>query len=316
MRRSLHLPEEAANLTVWHLKNPIQVALLGANVAEFYAVNCPEDLSRESRPPLLFLHGVEFSGPKEVLRDFVQPFLSSLIQPSDSQDESIKTQPAHSIGNNIPVYFIAWNSALLEPRFRTSMSSMSSQQRALSFIRRISHWGFYFRDVEKRASLAARELVPFIYKLMNNRKTGPTIISHSLGAKVWADALLQISRESTMRIRPGVWWNLQPALSYRAFSAGGEYETITRLYQSCDHARSIIWYSRMDFVLSTLFLIAKRARAMGQFGCHGGNGLPQRDVTLWIKEAHGMAHIRGRLGSFFRRAAHLIPDEAKALGII
>ena len=299
----LLLPSSSADFALWRLKNP-QDMMRGTHLdALFEQVHGPADVA-DDEPPLVFIHGVEYGSPTEVLRDLVRPFLLSLYSRTN-----INTTPQRTI------YFVSWNSILMSASKRSELKEQSKFARGLWITKEIPRWHYYFQDVEQRAALAGQALIPFIVEWCSHSKIGPTVVSHSLGAKVWADALKTIASESSMLTRPGVWWNLQPALSRSAFTQQGEYALVAKMYHGGSQAKAVTWYSRFDFVLSTLFWIAKGKPALGQFGCPD-QVIPQKDMTKWVREAHGVNYLTGSLGSLFQRAADQIAEQARDLGII
>jgi hypothetical protein len=100
----------------------------------------------------------------------------------------------------------------------------------------------------------------------------------------------------------------------RVFTEDGEYNIVPKIYTGSDSSRAVVWYSRLDLILSTIYLLSKRGFALGQYGCPVGR-IPQRDVTSWVKEAHGMRHIRSSLGDFFERIKPILSEEADLYGI-
>lgn len=305
----LKLPHPETEFGLWRLIEPESVLSASSFDGLFEKISTIQDVAIQRRnadfhSPLLFIHGVEYGSPSEVIRDLVQPFLKSMY-----------ADQTHKKTLNRDVYFVSWNSALIGTELRQYMQSQTHMARAWTFAKELSRWPHYFHDVERRAALAGAALIPFIIEWCSDSSVGPTVVSHSLGAKVWADALKSIATNSAMLARPGIWWNLQPALARRAFTSEGEYALVAQMYQGGPQARAVTWYSRFDFVLSTLFWIAKGSPALGQFGCPK-QSIPQRDVTKWVGEAHGMNHISGRLGTLFQRASRQITDQARELGII
>lgn len=297
------LPSPSAEFMLWRLKNP-ETMLQGTHLdAVFEHVHSPKDVESDE-PPLVFIHGVEYGSPVEVLRDLVRPFLLSLYSKTSINQALQRT-----------IYFVSWNSVLMSSTKRSELLSQSKFSRSLWIVKELPRWHYYCQAVEERAALAGQALIPFIVEWCSHSKIGPTVVSHSLGAKVWADALKTIASESSMLTRPGVWWNLQPALTRSAFTQHGEYALVAKMYHGGSQAKAVTWYSRFDFVLSTLFWITKGKPALGQFGCPD-QAIPQRDVTKWVKEAHGVNYLTGSLGSLFQRAADQIAEQARDLGII
>jgi hypothetical protein len=173
----------------------------------------------------------------------------------------------------------------------------------------------YLSNVEQRAKQASSFLSPFILEWNSIANTGPIVITHSMGSLVWAEALKHILESSSMLIRPGIWWSLQPALTHKSFTDKGEYRMVSKLYTGQESSQAMVWYSRLDFILSSLYLLSKRSLALGQVGCPQ-RVLPQRDITGVVGEAHGMKHFKSLRGDFFNRAGSLIKSEAVNLGII
>lgn len=299
----MKLPSSSTNFSLWRLKNPEIIAFGSHEDAVIEKIQQVQEVASDE-PPLLFIHGVEYGSPIEVVRDLVKPFLSSIYSKNDARSVIQRT-----------IYFVSWNSLLMNEEIRTELSIQSNVARASWIVKEFRRWHLYCNDVERRATSAGHALIPFIAEWCSHSKIGPTVVSHSLGAKVWAEALKMIASESTMLSRPGIWWNLQPALARSAFTKHGEYALVAQMYHGGQQAKAVTWYSRFDFVLSTLFWFAKGQPALGQFGCPD-QVIPQKDVTKWVKEAHGMNYITGSLGNLFQRAAEQIADQAKDLGII
>ena len=292
----------SADLSLWLLKNPVSIVEYGVETAAIERIPHPKNLNTDTTP-MLFLHGADYDDPKEVLRDFVQPFLTALL-----------TEKSSFVKFDTPVYFVSWNSRFRSSEARTRLKAMNRCRQIVANSREIFFLSAHLRDVERRATQAGADLAPFIHQWAFKQRIRPTIVSHSLGAKVWLESL-KFCRKNSRCAKPGIWWSLQPALSRRAFTTGGEYEQIARLYARGHRSKAVTWYSRMDFILSSIFLLAKGSLALGQFGCPN-QILPQIDVTKWAREAHGSNHIDGRHGTFFRRTASLIPIQARSLGII
>jgi hypothetical protein len=255
-------------------------------------------LCREDRSPLLFIHGVEFCGPEEAVRDFVNPMLQALGS-ARTMDRAI--------------YIFSWNS-LITNRLRLSeIITGTGFQRIKILMREMSKCRSYLTDVERRAKEAARALVPFAVACNADHRVGPTVITHSMGSLVWAETLKLMLESSESLRNPGIWWSLQPAMARNSFSEGGDYQAIPSIYTGRKSAKAMIWYSRMDYVLSSLYLVSKRCIALGHWG-HSGSNIPQRDVTKWALEAHGMQSMSSKSGHFFQRVASILPAEADALG--
>lgn len=269
------------------------------NECRLTRVQTPRELHGEY-PPLLFIHGVEFEGPEEAMRDLVNPMLQHL---------------GHNRLNNRSIYVFTWNSLIVPRDVSASFFNAHPMRRLGLALRELPKSPAYLADVERRAKNAARSLTPFISEWNSENRVGPTVITHSMGSLVWVEAMKRVLDASSMLVRPGIWWSLQPAMPRHSLAAGGDYHMVSKLYTGHESARAMIWYSRMDFILSSLYLFSKPGLALGQWGCPEKR-LPQRDVTDLVREAHGMTHLARLRGDFFRRTGKLLPIEASQLGII
>lgn len=252
-----------------------------------------------TRAPLLFIHGIEFATPEETLTDLVLPMLDALGPERTSERD---------------VYVFVWNS-LLTNRVKINEVLNVSRLKQLWFaVTELPRCRTYLMDVERRAKEAAQCLLPFALEWNAENRVGPTVITHSMGSLVWAETLKLLYESSALFSKPGVWWSLQPAISRRAFQAGGEYHVVPKIYTGRDAAKAMVWYSRLDYILSTIYLVSKREFALGQRGCPEAS-IPQKDVTAWVKEAHGMQCLQSKWGHFFERVKPILAAEADALGI-
>ncbi len=254
---------------------------------------------RDERAPIVFIHGVEYQGPEEAMRDLVTPMLKCL-GPGRVADRGI--------------YVFAWNSLLTNRVKISAMVKGSLWERFSLAARELPKCNEYLNDTERRAKDAAKVLLPFAAEWNAENRVGPTVISHSMGSLVWAETLRLLLEGSSIITKPGVWWSLQPAMLRNSFGDGGDYQAVAKIYTGRESSKALIWYSRMDYILSSIYVLSKPGLALGQWGCPKGS-MPQRDITRWAREAHGMQHIAGHLGHFFNRVAAILPSEADSLGI-
>lgn len=262
-------------------------------------IRSPRELDGDKNP-LLFIHGVEYESVDEALKDLVNPILDSLRR------ERIKSKS---------IYVFSWNSLIVPREKSAAFLRASTIDRIKLALSEAPKSPIYLADIERRAREAASVLSSFVTEWNSQNKVGPMVITHSMGSLVWVEAMKKILESSSMLSRPGVWWSLQPALLRQSLSEKGDYHMVSKLYTGHESAKAMIWYSRMDFILSSLYLVSKPGLALGQWGCPE-NSLPQRDVTKIAREAHGMNHLVRIRGDFFRRVNHLLPIEASRLGII
>jgi hypothetical protein len=274
---------------LWHV---------GDDRATLTKVTSPRELFFD-QTPIVFIHGVEYSGPEEAMRDLVLPMLEAL-GPSRVRDR--------------PIYIFAWNSLLTNDVRIFDLYQGNLKARAKLLFKELPRCKTYLLDVERRAREAAKALLPFAVEWNAENRVGPTVITHSMGGLVWAETLKKLYEASEMLTKPGVWWSLQPAMERRSFSKGGDYEVIPKIYTGRESAKAMIWFSRMDFILSSIYMLSKRGLALGQWGSINSE-VPQRDVTRWAREAHGMQHLTSRLGHFFKRVSTILPSEAETLGL-
>lgn len=253
----------------------------------------------QGRAPLLFIHGIEFATPEETLSDLVWPMLD-ILGPQRTADREI--------------YVFVWNSLLTNNIALSDLFDASMLERLRFAFSELPKCRSYLRDVERRAREAAHCLLPFALEWSSESRVGPTVITHSMGSLVWAETLKLLVEATDVVAKPGIWWSLQPAMHRRAFTEEGEYNIVPKIYTGSDSSRAVVWYSRLDLILSTIYLLSKRGFALGQYGCPVGR-IPQRDVTSWVKEAHGMRHIRSSLGDFFERIKPILTEEADLYGI-
>ena len=264
----------------------------------FAQVDCADQTS-ENRPPILFIHGLEYSSPSEAIRELVVPILSAM-GPNKILDRKI--------------YLFFWNGLILKDK-KINESFCSSHFYILKFLlKHIPVCGSRLKEIEQRAKHSSQSLYTFAKSWLFGDKPGPIVITHSMGSLVWAEVINLALINSSAFKNPGVWWSMQPALVRSSLMKGGEYELVADLYRNDQNAQSMLWYSKLDLILSSIYWLAKKGPALGQFGCPS-NSLPQRDITKWVKEAHGFNYLLTSLGPFTERIKHLIDHEASLLGI-
>ena len=105
---------------------------------------------------------------------------------------------------------------------------------------------------------------------------------------------------------------MQGAVIRSSFSGKGEFASVAQAYDETSDSKHVIWYSKFDFVLATLFAVAKRSLAIGQFGIrHQAAALV--DVTKSALEAHGKNRMFGDPRCFFSRIAKPLQTEAASI---
>ena len=247
---------------------------------------------------LLFVHGMEYYGVGEVVSDLLVPFekQAELFRSPDSEE-------------NFDFLFVFWSSTLIDESDEHALLRVKRRLGLTAFSILVwRYWRQIFKDLESRADQAGLFMASFCdYLDQKNISQNLYTISHSLGARVWARALC-VSSEARGDLYPGYWLNLQPALEHDAFWGGRPFTRIQNLY-SKSKARHAVWFSKFDFILSTLFLLVKRRPAMGHIGCVA-ESFSSLNVTVDVREAHGKVSLFSRKRCFFTRAGRHIRNEA------
>lgn len=283
------------------------------NPCQYFRQLEPPQLKRVTHPsafqprktPLIFVHGMEYRGPIEIIRDIIEPFERKARLFSGS-----KTAP-------FEIYFVSWNSALIDQRLSPEAFFLLKKIGLPAFLavgaKKIPH---FMRSLEQRAKDVSRFLAPYFVELIATQKAlRPIVLTHSLGSLVWSEMIHQLHFSGEIGEQLGGWLNLQPAIDYRSYCTGARYESIPRLYGT-HGSRMEVWYSRLDIVLASIYLCAKSSFAMGQLGSPSKKSVRQRDVTWHAKEAHGIFEITPRpSGGFFNRVGHLMKDQLRPFPI-
>ena len=263
------------------------------------------DQQMNLRNPVLFVHGVEYANTSEILADFILPFARPF-------------EKGASLSGNLErdYVFLAWDSRLFCDETRRTML-LSPLKKISTFIRKAPNWPIYLEDAERRARLAAEFLAPFYHRLFPDSleesmpKHHPLVISHSLGSYLWATTLKGLLLKNP-QIRFGTWWNMQGAVLRSSFSPGGEFAMVADAFASKNGSRHYVWYSRFDFVLATLYSVAKKSLAVGQVGgTHPSMSLI--DVSHKSLEAHGRSRILSDQRCFFSRISDVLQLESERL---
>jgi len=263
----------------------------------------------EINHPVLFFHGVEYNSIHEVLSDLVLPFERSAGTTTNEKRDFI---------------ILSWDSRLLRGEERKNLEN-STINRLGAFLSRMERWPAYLRDAETRARAAAAYFEPYFRALsareaMQSRSSA-LVVSHSFGSYLWA-TVLKMFVEAEQEMPPWTWWNFQPAMPRSSFCPGGEFYHILHQFRPQEdfpdlnvidpRPRLVLWYSRVDFILATLYRRAKGSSALGQFGTPNPR-VSQVDVTRLAGEAHGSNRIFGKARCFYARIAPFMQRELAVL---
>jgi hypothetical protein len=268
----------------------VSKASLAAREAIYQEVD-PSHSERDAPgPALLFIHGLEYHHPSEVLRDLVFPFMQS------TPNITAETQ----------IFFLYWPSCI-SPRVSEPVNcSATSQFRFSRKLLDTTRRGWRF-GLERRMRTAAGHVSNWLSELSRSGQLPTiTIVSHSLGARVWSHAVDRLLKTADFdHIAPGPWISLQPALDADAFSDQGEFASVADYYLR--HMRPIsVVHSRYDMVLHSAYRLATGRTAMGLVGARGRCAVESFDVSQSVGEAHGNFCLRKRAGCFFKRSGLIL----------
>lgn len=224
---------------------------------------------------IVFVHGANYGSKCEVIRDLVAPFTraSKLHQNSAAKGIMIKLLVWPS--EQFPC--ASWKHAL-----RGLVSGMKQ-----------------FKTLEWSAFQTSVKLFSDIRNLLCNARSAPIFISHSFGALVMSHLLRHLFVEGIKLPEGSTWLSLQPAIEHCAYSRGARFQFIPGMFESA-RGRHVVWYSRADMVLGTLYRFYKRRSPMGLWGPTGA-GVEAEDLTQESQEAHGTFSWSKLKGNFFDR---------------
>ncbi len=264
-----------------------------------YSECSAHDSLNSSQRPILFIHGIEYASPDEVLRDLIAPMLR------------VSPELRARVQSQCGVYFIHWPSLAIPRSLPGWLGRMREKfgltPVALALLLRMPH---HFRDLLGRADVAAAAMSPLL-QAWQSSCIHPTIITHSMGGYVWARALEVARRELEITQAPGNWLAMQPALPHDAFTDSGAFPGLAEMYKG-NNQQMRIWYSRRDLVLSTIYLLSTSRRAMGLVGA-SCRTVKQLDITKLVGAAHGKVSLVRSRGCFYTRARRIIRSELAAL---
>jgi hypothetical protein len=261
--------------------------------ADMFAKATPDDFDR-NKIPLIFIHGVEYDSHSEVVRDLVKPFL----------DHSLLARTG--LLERYEICFVSWHSSLLNqfnhPRLHEMATSLPA---GCGVLLAANHWSKFFTNAERRAEQVSKFLDPFVFRFLESGRPLPQIVTHSLGAYVWADFVQRQSKAGELPPRLGRWLNLQPAIPTHSFCPGGRFDYVAEAYNNRNACQEV-WFSRLDMVLGSIYWVATRQRAMGLVGAKQRFGIPHVDMTWVSREAHGGLNLRPDRGCFLKRAGEML----------
>jgi hypothetical protein len=253
-------------------------------------------------PPLLFIHGAHYQTPMDAYTEICLPLIEAVGE--------------EQIFCHRTLFLVWWNSQIvLRDQSPLILHDASSLVILWHFIVGMLQCRSIISALEERASHAAKALHGAISNYQEKCAEPVAAITHSMGASVWLETLTLQVRAPTRPFKPGIWWSIQPAIPRKSFCKGQKYEFVPHLYNTEPHSKIVVWYSKFDLVLTTVYFIAKRCLAMGQSGCPQ-RSVPHKNLTFQLFEAHGRTYLLKRFGPMVDRMKSKVLPELKALGII
>jgi len=251
-------------------------------------------VKHSARKTLLFVHGMEYRQPTDVLRDLIRPF------------EQQARFTATDLRQDYDFYFVSWNSSLLTHaapiEIKDLYRKLGKYGLPLFMLFSFRYWRRILDELEHRSRIVADYLTPLYCDMLENDDK-PLVVSHSLGSHIWSQVTQRHLAENGFDSPVANWQNFQPAVPHNAYSEPGEFSLVGKRYE-LDDVNLKIWYSRMDMVLSSIYLLTKSCYAMGQIGSSATPQLPQIDMTWLTKEAHGVTKIGLDKRDFWARVGH------------
>jgi hypothetical protein len=272
------------NLQVVTLINPNQSVWLtddnGQPIQPNFGLIDIDVLRETQQRKLIFVHGAGYDGSMENAFEYFRAFelAAGIFRDGPHEFEYV-------------VVLVAWDSVMNGEDLQSIADALGVVLSGTVPPEII--WGLYatyWAELERRARVAAQQLVPWLQAAFSGPATAQTFaFSHSLGCYLWAEA---ISNMTVTFPNAGRWWCMEAAIPFGAFNREGPYTSVGAAYAQGDQSGLRVWYSNKDAVLSTLYVFATGTEAVGRWGVYGtGYATNTEDVTA---EA-GIDHDDGRI---------------------
>ena len=304
--------ERDPQLRVYQLVNPYQSIWKGSNPANpdqldeplVHLLASPDDLAAicQTMRPLIFVHGAGYApGPGDAFQFF---------QDMETQLQLFQQGPRQDLA----VILVSWDSVLADADLQNILVALTVVGPVPVGVMWIV-WSVYWRELERRANSAASQITPgtphslveYLRVATKSQVNNPSpdyskqlfAFSHSLGCRLWAEAVRSYGGDGLIFPDAGRWWCIEGAIPYGSFNAEGRYADQPRSYGSFgDGGKSglRVWYSNTDAVLGALYVFATGGAAVGQWGVQG-TSFPIN--TENVTQEAGISHDDLRLGQWF-----------------
>ena len=266
--------------------------------------------SGRSKRVLMFVHGMGYTSTGSV---FAVESSNGLIEHFEGQAGIY----ANGKRDDICLLFVMYNSDLTQNQKNVIAAAAATILQPLGpVLSDAIAFGIMWRELERRAKLVAQSLRPYFEHIIVN-KTDYKLraVTNSLGSYVWSELMDGMGTDGIFTSKAnrgpaGAWWSMQAAVPANAYTRTGVFPRALEGYLSDGVFFADIWYSHFDIVLSTAYLYAKQAPAMGQFGAGNIKSLRQIDVSALAGTSHSESVFQG-VGGYFEKIGPTIRQEIK-----
>lgn len=228
----------------------------------------------------LFIHGKDYrSDPKEAYEFYVR-FAKEVNLYKES----------HTIED---VFLVSYDTkitdeaeTIIRKGFETVLATMVTGSAPNLFL------AVLWRELERRATVTGDFLLPLL-KRMREGKGSYGAVTHSLGCFTFAHAAKRLISEQPEGHGLNFWYCMAPALPANAFTNTGIFKQAPLIGETS------VWYSFIDSILSTAYILANGHPAMGQTGAlEPAHSLNDIDVTKLAGPVHNVQEIAEIPGYF------------------
>ncbi|MEB8700833.1 hypothetical protein P4H21_08580 [Bacillus cereus] len=250
--------EKYPNPRIFLLENP-RDAVWGGAPANFKEVDVNKALPMD-RVPFLFVHGAEYNAfASEAFKFYRQFELAAGMFNNNITDYS-----------KADIYIVSYDSKLTDEEgliIRKGISTVLGGN--ITGDAPNIYASVLWKELERRAKITANEKIfPFLRQIALANNKGRAV-THSLGCLCLAHAANQyISGRASIRPAFSSWFCMAAAIPTSAFTRTGEYTSaplIAGIPDGIAYGTSV-WSSKLDSVLSTMYVLANNRFAMGQWG--------------------------------------------------
>ena len=285
------------NARLFRLLNP-RAAVWGSQPPSFVQVTDSASIGLDSRS-FFFVHGMDYlADPNDAYQYMYRQFEQEVRLFHEDSNECNDT------GCN--VYLLSYDSKLTDELdtiirlgFETELGGPVVGLAPGLFL------AVLWRELERRAQVAGDHLHTLLSPLPRGIDNGLFLFSHSLGGIVSAHMANRIYSENP---NDGglfrAWYCMAAAIPANGFQRTGEF--LYAPFLTRGEAKTEVYYSFFDDILSTAYVLANSHLAMGNVGSgvrRPDTSIRNRDTTALSREVH---MIGGPAGGYFSRVGELI----------